>query len=83
MKKIIIANWKMNPQTLIDAKKLFLAIKKTASKTKNVQTVICPPNVFLSELNKLYSGHRVALGTQDVFWEKRGSHTGEVSSRRD
>lgn len=79
MKKIIIANWKMNPQTLIDAKKLFLEVKKTASRIKNAQTIICPPFVYLSELNKLYSGHRITLGAQDVFWEENGSHTGEIS----
>ncbi|MFQ5661943.1 MAG: triose-phosphate isomerase [Candidatus Paceibacteria bacterium] len=78
-KKLIVANWKMNPQSLTDAKKLFLSIKKTASKLTNVQTVICPPYVFISPLNKLYSGHRIALGVQDVFWKEKGSYTGEVS----
>lgn len=70
----------MNPASLIEAKKIFSGIKKTAGRLKNVQTVICPPNVFLSELNKLYSGHRMSLGAQDVFWEKRGAYTGEVSA---
>ncbi|HJO89879.1 MAG: triose-phosphate isomerase [Candidatus Pacebacteria bacterium] len=78
-KKLIVANWKMNPQSLVEAKKLFLGVKKTASGTSNVQTVICPPNVFISELNKLYSGHRVSFGAQDVFWKEKGSYTGEIS----
>lgn len=80
MKKLVVANWKMNPQTLADAKKLFFAVKKAASRMSNVQTVICPPVVYLSELNKLYSGHRISLGAQNVFWEKKGSYTGEISS---
>ena len=79
MKKLIIANWKMNPQTLVDAKKIFLATKKTASRAMNVQTVICPPYVYLTELNKLYSGHKISLGAQNVFWEESGAYTGEVS----
>lgn len=70
----------MNPQTLIDAKKIFSGIKKTARGLRNIQTVICPPNVFISELNKLYSGHRISLGAQNVFWEEKGSYTGEVSA---
>lgn len=80
MKKFIIANWKMNPENLAEAKKLFLGIKQTASKLKNVQTVFAPPFVYLNELNKLYTGHRIELAGQDVFWEKKGSFTGEISS---
>ena len=78
-KKLIIANWKLNPETLKDAKKLFADIKKTASKTQKVQTVICPPSVYITELNKMYSGHRIEVGAQDVFWENKGSYTGELS----
>jgi triosephosphate isomerase len=44
-----------------------------------VQSIICPPFIFLSELNELYSGHRIVLGAQDVFWEKGGAYTGEIS----
>ena len=78
-KKLIIANWKLNPTTLKDAKKLFTDIKKVASKTQKVQTVICPPFVYINELSKMYAGHRIEIGAQDVFWEDRGSYTGEVS----
>lgn len=78
-KKIIIANWKLNPTTLKEAKKLFGEIKKVGSKTKNVQTVICSPSVYINELNKMYSGHRIEVGAQDVFWENKGSYTGELS----
>jgi len=78
-KKLIIANWKLNPETLKDAKKLFSDIKKVASRTQKVQTVICSPSVYISELNKMYSGHRIEMGAQDVFWENKGKHTGELS----
>jgi triosephosphate isomerase len=78
-KKLIIANWKLHPTTLKDAKKLFFDVKKVASKTGKVQTVICSPSVYINELNKMYSGHRIAVGAQDVFWEDEGSYTGELS----
>jgi triosephosphate isomerase (TIM) len=78
-KKLIIANWKLNPTNLKDAKKLFIDIKKTASKTQKVQIVICPPSIYINELNKMYSGHRITLGAQDAFWENKGSYTGELS----
>jgi len=80
MKKLIIANWKMNPENVVKAKELFLGIKETARTLSHVQTVIAPPFVYLRELSALYSGHRIAFAGQDVFWEKKGSFTGEISS---
>lgn len=79
-KKIIIGNWKMAPATQKDAKQIFTAIKKIAGKKKNVQTVICPPFIQVTELAKMVSGHRCVVGAQDLFWEKEGSYTGEVSA---
>ena len=79
-KKIIIANWKMNPLSLTEAKRIFLGIKKTAHTLRNVQSVVCPPALYISELKKLVSGHRCVLGTQDVFFERNGAYTGEMSA---
>lgn len=78
-KKLIIGNWKMYPASVKDAKAKFTAIKKTASKLSNVQTVICPPFVFASELKKLVTGHRVVVGAQNAWFENEGAFTGEVS----
>ena len=63
-KPLIVANWKMNPQTLTEAKRLFNAVK-------NLGAVICPPFVYLSALR--------ANGAQDVFYEQGGTFTGQVS----
>lgn len=69
----------MYPASVKDAKAKFVAIKKTASKLSNVQTVICPPLVYVSELKKLVSGHRVVVGAQNAWFETEGAFTGEVS----
>jgi triosephosphate isomerase len=68
MKKIIIGNWKMNPNSLAEAKRLFDAVKKT-------KAVICPPFVYLSKFKYKF------LGAQDCFWEQGGAYTGEVSPK--
>ncbi len=78
-KKLIVANWKMNPQTVREAKKLSAAIRAASSGLSSVKTVICPPAVFLGELKKDVRGDRVVLGAQDVFYEGEGAHTGEIS----
>lgn len=84
MKKIIVANWKMNPQNREDAKSIFRKIQKVAEECRNVKTVVCPPFVFLSDLQKLARNGECALGAQDVSGEDalkdQGAHTGEISA---
>ncbi|MDO8495214.1 MAG: triose-phosphate isomerase [bacterium] len=81
-KKIIIANWKANPTSLDQAKSLFEATVKAATQYPSVQTVVCPPFVYLEELStwlKSQAGDKtVSLGVQDV-WEAAGPFTGEIS----
>lgn len=78
-KKLIIGNWKMYPANAKDAKAKFVAIKKVASTLRNVQTVICPPSVYISDLKKLVTGHRCVVGAQNSWYENEGAFTGEVS----
>lgn len=79
MKRLLIANWKMNPESAAEARALFSAIKRIASTLRNVETVVAPPYVFLTELRHLYAGKRIAFAGQDVFWEEKGAFTGEIS----
>lgn len=78
-KRLIVGNWKMNPLTVGKAKELFIDIRKESSRRTNVETVIAAPGVYLAELRKLTTGVNTKLGAQDVFWEKEGTYTGEVS----
>jgi len=80
MKPLVVANWKMNPQTLAEAKQLFNFLKKEGLKNiKNVEVVICPPFVYLSNLKSKILN--LKLGAQDCFWEQKGAYTGEVSPK--
>jgi triosephosphate isomerase (TIM) len=69
MKKLIIANWKLNPITLKDAQKLAGSI---SVKSKN-KVVLCPPAIYLSQISF------PNLGAQDCFWQEKGAHTGQTS----
>jgi len=84
MKNLVIANWKMNPQTLKEAKQLFSSVKKRIKNIKDIEVVICPPFVYLpilgaSAFAKGYGG--LAFGSQDCFWEEKGAFTGEISPK--
>jgi len=57
MKRLIVANWKVNPQTEAEAVKL-----AKVSDEKNV--VVCPPFPFLEEVGKVLK--KAELGAQDV-----------------
>lgn len=69
----------MYPSKLKDAQEKYKAIKKTAGTLRNVQTVVCPPLVYVSELKKFTTGHRCVLGAQNAWFETEGAFTGEVS----
>ncbi len=69
----------MYPAGVKDAREKFVAIKKVAATLRNVQTVICPPFVYVSDLQKLVTGHRVVVGAQNTWIENEGAYTGEVS----
>ena len=71
---IIVANWKMNPNSLKEAEDLFDSIVDGVS--DNV--VICSPFMYLQELSERNQGS-VKLGAQDMFWKDQGAYTGEVS----
>ncbi|MFO0718548.1 MAG: triose-phosphate isomerase [Candidatus Paceibacterota bacterium] len=76
--KLVVGNWKMNPQTTEDARKIFKRIKKAADSIKGVNVAICPSFSHIYPLNKIAGG--IFIGAQDVFWEEAGSFTGEVSA---
>ena len=73
MKPIIIANWKCNPSTLAEAKKLFNSVKIGIKNVKNTEVVICSPFIYLSVLK--------TNGAQDCFWENSGAYTGVISPK--
>lgn len=76
--KIVIANWKLNPETPREAKNLFNKIKKQASRLDKIEIIVAPPAIFLSLLETGRS-KKIFLAGQNVFWEKAGAFTGQTS----
>lgn len=77
MKKIfIITNWKMNPQTLDEAKDLFDAVAEGIKKSADLDIVICPPFLYIPYLKN----ENLKMGGQDCFYEDKGAFTGEISA---
>jgi len=80
MRKLIVANWKMHPGTLVEAQKLFERSVRVARTLTTCDVVVCPPVVYLAGLPRVPRG-KIALGVQDVFWAEEGAYTGQVGPR--
>lgn len=77
--RIIVANWKMEPARRSAVVALALGTVEAANNLKRTAVVICPPFVHIAETARALERSAILLGAQDVFWESRGAHTGEVS----
>lgn len=80
-KVLVVANWKMNPPSFKEAKKLLEQTKKIAEKSRNVSLIVAPPSIFLRECASGRST-RVAFAAQSAHFEKGGAHTGEISMQQ-
>ena len=78
-KYLIIANWKMNPTKGSEAKKMFETINAVGADLEHVETVVCPPLIYLESLGESVTSRSCVLGAQDAFWEHEGAYTGQVS----
>ncbi len=84
MKKLLIFNWKMAPQSLSEAKRLWTNYKRptTNNGENKKEIVVAPPSVYLSSLSSVVGRKSsIKLGAQDVFYENSGAYTGEISPK--
>lgn len=77
-KKLIVGNWKMYT-TAIKAKELANSVVESMGIENSVTVVICPPFPYLDMVGEILQGSRIKLGAQNLFPEKEGAFTGEVS----
>ena len=76
--KFVIGNWKMYT-TASEARVLASTIVKGMNTNESVSVVICPPFPYLGVVGDELESSLVALGAQNLFPEKEGAYTGEVS----
>jgi triosephosphate isomerase len=78
-KKLIVANWKMY-KTVEDVKAFLQTFVPLVKDHERDQIVICPPFVYLAGVAGALRGTQIMTGAQDVFWEREGAYTGEISA---
>jgi triosephosphate isomerase len=75
---IVAGNWKMNT-TLIEALALVDALRPELDSLDGVDRVVCPPFVSLAAVADRLSGSSLAVGAQNMWVERSGAYTGEIS----
>jgi triosephosphate isomerase len=83
--KFVVGNWKMHT-TAAEAKRLAKAVvdgigidEAGVRDDACVSVTICPPFPYLALVGEVLKGSRVLLGAQNLYPEKEGAFTGEVS----
>jgi triosephosphate isomerase len=79
-KKIIAANWKMN-MTVAETVSYIESFRVHVEPVNNVEIVIAPPFTAIAKLSEMLGGsQKIRLGAQNMYFERNGAFTGEVSA---
>jgi triosephosphate isomerase len=79
-KKIIAANWKMN-MTQGESAQFVESFLRDVGEINDVEVVIIPPFTAIPKVSEaLGRAHNIKLGAQNMYWEKSGAFTGEISA---
>jgi len=78
-KKLIAANWKMykTPEQTRDFFRDFLPLVHGHDRD---EIVVCPTYLCIDAAVTAAKGSNVAIGAQDLHWEKEGAFTGEINA---
>src|ERR1700757_4062853 len=79
-KKIIAANWKMN-MTQAESSRFVESFLRDMGEINDVDVVIVPPFTAIAKVTEaLGKANNIKVGAQNMYWEKSGPFTGEISA---
>jgi triosephosphate isomerase len=78
-KPLIAGNWKMF-KTGTEAVDTARQLVNLIGETDDREIMIAPPFTALAPVSEVLAGSVVALGAQNLHWEKEGAFTGEISA---
>ena len=77
--KLVVGNWKMQGSRA-SVKALIAGIQQGIATVKTARVAVCPPAIFLPEVEALLTGTSIAWGAQNLCDEPAGAYTGEISA---
>ena len=79
-KKIVAANWKMN-MTQAESARFVESFLRGVGEITDVDVVIIPPFTAIAKVTEaLGNAQNMKVGAQNMYWEKNGPFTGEISA---
>jgi triosephosphate isomerase len=75
---LIAGNWKMH-KTVPEALELVRELKERLKGVNDRDVLVCPPFTALYPVGKELEGSSIKLGAQNMFYEREGAFTGEIS----
>ncbi len=80
-KKIVAANWKMNMTQAESARFVEALLLQDIGEITEVEVVIVPPFTAIPKvMEALGKAQNIKVGAQNMYWEKNGPFTGEISA---
>lgn len=76
---LIAGNWKMF-KTGSEAADTAKQLANLVSDVEDIDIMIAPPFTALAAVSEIIRDTRIDLGAQNLFWEKEGAFTGEISA---
>ena len=78
-RSMLVGNWKMYLTSLADAHILTTEIRNELEPIKNIEVVLAPPFLWLTEMSGILGKGKISLAAQNMFYEPSGAYTGEIS----
>jgi triosephosphate isomerase (TIM) len=78
-RRVIAGNWKMY-KTQTDTRAFFDTLKPLVSGVNDCDIVIAPPFIDIPTAVESAKGTHIGVSAQDVYWEKEGAFTGQIST---
>lgn len=76
---LVAGNWKMHG-TRAGVATLLDGLQSGIGNVRNCEVAVCPPFVFLPQVQAQLKGSKIAWGAQNLSQEKSGAFTGEISA---
>lgn len=78
-RRVIAGNWKMY-KNQAETRAFFAAFKPLVAGVADCDIVVAPPFTNIPAAVEAAKGTAIGISAQDVFWEKEGAFTGQIST---
>ena len=77
---VIAGNWKMY-KTAAETRAFFQAFAPLVAASKHCDIIVAPPFTALAAAVESARGTSIGIAAQNLYWEREGAFTGEISAR--